>query len=72
LRRSGGEGTPVPDEIRHDQRGEEKEQAEDENPSQLCPLRRATRAGQKASATNTIRQQIPNIDQSNPDIMTSM
>src|ERR1700704_1175826 len=28
--RSGGEGMPVPDEIRHDQRGEEKEQAEDE------------------------------------------
>jgi hypothetical protein len=63
------EGTPVPDEVRHDQRREEREQAEDEKPSQLCPLRRATRAGQKASATTRIRQQIPKTDRSNPDII---
>jgi hypothetical protein len=48
--------------------GKKRNKLKMKNSSQLCPLRRATRAGQNASATKMIKQKIPNKDQCNPDI----
>jgi hypothetical protein len=57
----------VLNEVGHEQREREKDQAEVKYPRKLCPLRRATRAGQKAMATQMQRNKMtkttaPNVE----------